>query len=364
MSSKRVLVVPLNWGLGHATRLIPIIKMLLDKGIEVKVAGSPSHVSIFKKEFDNIEVLHIPWLNIKLNNSKSQIFSVFFQLPVFIFQIIQEHRQLKKLLNKHPLDIVISDNCYGLWNPKVHSIFITHQLSIKLPKKIRFLEKPINLINHWFINKYNSCWVPDFENDAALAGELSIPVKLKTNLFYIGPLSRFYSSVHPTSENQKIKNNQILFIISGPETQRTLFETLIKKQIDILDKEYTCIVFRGLPEVKINFHSEGWFNYVSGEMMQKYILESEYIVCRPGYSTIMDLAALQKKAIVIPTPGQTEQEYLAGFLESKGFFYRQDQDKMNIAEGIKYLKSQIKDLIIPAYHPEILEDILERMPFK
>jgi uncharacterized protein (TIGR00661 family) len=364
MTGKKVLLVPLNWGLGHATRLIPVIKILLNNGAEVYIACSPVHMALLSMEFDNLKILHLPFLKIRLNKSTNQIFKIIWQVPAFLFQIYSEYRALKKLLIKQHIDIVISDNCYGLWNRKVYSIFITHQLSIKLPKRIRLIEKPVNQINHWFIRKFDTCWIPDFEDDSALAGELSHLRKLKSNMVYIGPLSRFYHSKNQTVKSIKSKSNQILFIISGPEIQRTLFETIIKTEIDHLKKEYTCIVVRGFPTSTDNDLPTGWYNHVPGNVLENFILQSEFIVCRPGYSTVMDLTALRKMAIVVPTPGQTEQEYLAKYLGSKGLFCCQDQDKMNISSGIEILKTRQRNLTIPRYNSELLENILEKPPFK
>ena len=315
-------------------------------------------------EFDNLNILHLPFLRIRLNKSNSQIFKLIWQVPAFLFQIFSEYRALKKLLLKQHIDIVISDNCYGLWNRKVYSIFITHQLFIKLPKKIRLMEKPINHFNHWFISKFDTCWIPDFEDDSALAGELSHLKILKSNMVYIGPLSRFYHPKYQLVESIERKSKQILFIISGPEIQRTVFETIIKTEIELLKKEYTCIVVRGLPVNTDNDLPTGWYNHVSGNELENFILQSEFIVCRPGYSTVMDLTALGRTAIVVPTPGQTEQEYLVKYLGSKGLFCCQYQDKINILSGIEILKTGQKEFTIPKYHSELLENILEKPPFK
>jgi predicted glycosyltransferase len=364
MKGKKVLLVPLNWGLGHATRLVPVIDLLLKKGADVYIAGSPAHLALLKIEFDKIKTLPLPYLRIKLNNSGYQVFNFIFQLPSFLIQIYREHRALEKLLVKQSIDIVISDNCYGLWNRKIFTIFITHQLTIKLPKSINLLEKPVNAINHWFIRKYNICWVPDWEKENSLAGELSKCNSANLKVLYIGPLSRFSQYSHHLSQTFEKKKNQILFIISGPEKQRSFFETAIKKQIEILEKEYTCIVIRGFPGTKNDNLPKGWNNHVSGCEMENLILQSEFIVCRSGYSTIMDLTALRKMAIVVPTPGQTEQEYLAGYLGSKGLFYPQEQSKMDILSGISILRNREKEFPYPIYKPDFEEKIFEEFPFK
>jgi predicted glycosyltransferase len=364
MTGKKVLIVPLNWGLGHATRLIPIIKILLNNGADVYVAGSPAHLTLLSNEFENLKTIRLPYLTIKLNKSKYQFFNIISQIPVFLFQIFLEYRALAKVLINHPFDIVISDSCYGLWNRKVYSILITHQLNIKLPKVIRRLEKPVNCFNRWLIGKYNICWVPDIKKDDGLAGELSHPVSIISNTVFIGLLSRFNHASNQINETTERQKNQILFLISGPETQRTIFETIIKTQIEYLKPEYTCIVVRGLPLNQEKNLPYGWFNHVSGKELEILIQQSEFIICRPGYSTLMELAVLQKMAIVVPTPGQTEQEYLAKYLESKGLFYYQDQDKINIAAGIEILRTCQNKIRYPVYNSDLLKKVLEIPPFK
>jgi predicted glycosyltransferase len=363
MTGKKVLLVPLNWGLGHATRLIPVIKILLNKGADVYIAGSPAHIALLTKEFVNLKILPLPYITIKLYNPKYQIFNLFWQMPAFLLQIIREHMALKKLADKQLIDIVISDNCYGLWNQKLHSIFITHQLNIKLPKRIQILEKPVNFINQYFIGKYNSCWVPDFEKGHSLAGELSNPLSVKSNVVYIGPLSRFLHDDSQIVVSPEIKKNQVLFIISGPETQRTRFENKIRTQINLLEKKYSCIVVRGLPENQDNKLPTGWYNHVPGNMLENLILQSEFIICRPGYSTVMDLTALKKMASLVPTPGQSEQEYLAKHLGNIGFFCWQDQEKLNLSWGISVLRKRQNNIIYPDYNTEPLEKVFDRPPF-
>jgi hypothetical protein len=337
MTGKKVLVVPLNWGLGHASRIIPIISALKDAGASVLIGGSPSHLSLLKEEFQNIDTLSIPYLRIRLSNRGNQILKIALQLPAFAFYIFREHRALKKIIAEKKIDLLISDNCYGLWNQKVYSIFITHQLHIKLPQKIKFLEKTINKINHWFIGNFDECWVPDIKENGGIAGELS-HVRLESiHQKYLGIISRFQNDVTIPKVVRSLATKKILIIISGPENQRTIFENAIRKELMGLGNELSITVIRGLPGADPDFLPEGWYNHLPAHQLKDLIVGSDYIISRSGYSSIMDLLSLRRTALLIPTPGQTEQEYLAEYLSHKGLFLFQKQNEFNLIEGIRIL---------------------------
>jgi predicted glycosyltransferase len=338
MKGKKVLIVPLNWGLGHASRIIPIISALKNAGATVIVGGSDKHQSLIKQEFRDILFIQIPHLNIRLNGKNRQLFRISIQLPAFLLSIIREHWALKKIIAENDIAAVISDNCYGLWNRKVYSIFITHQLTIRLPYPLKFLEKGINKINRLFIGNFNECWVPDIQENGGIAGELSHTTISMPNLKYIGILSRFNSQGSGIKPNHHSQPKKLLVIMSGPENQRTYFENKIKDEIIQLGNKYSYSIIRGLPEMTNDNLQEGWYNHLSAKQLGDLILKSNYIICRSGYSSIMDLLALGRTALLIPTPGQTEQEYLAEYLSEKGLFMYQKQAEINLTEGIRKLE--------------------------
>jgi hypothetical protein len=345
---------------------LPIIKQLQELGADIYISGSPQQLTLITGEFENIKIIHLPYLKIKLSKNNSQVFNLIMQLPRFLIQIFREHIALGILLNREAFDLVISDNCYGCWNKKVYTVFITHQLNVQLPQRIEIFQNLINLVNHWFISKFDICWVPDFEADSGLSGALSHPLPKSLKVNYIGILSRFNlrkAFISLQSENIKKK---ILFIISGPEKQRTLFETILRNEAVKLQNFYICIFVRGLPEHTSENLPVNWYNHVPSHELEKLITEADYIVCRPGYSSIMDLFTLQKTAIIVPTPGQTEQEYLSVFLEKKGLFFRQDQEKINIAEGIENLQKKetyIKSLYVKNDNLKLMQ-LLKAVPYK
>lgn len=326
-SNKRILVCPLNWGLGHATRDVSIIRDLLKNQNEVFVAGNLNTIRILNEEFPDLTFILFPSFSVKYSK-QFLILKLIFSLPYFLFQIAKEHFKLKKIIKDYEIDVVISDNRFGLWNKKVHSIFITHQIMIKLPKSIQFLEFFVHKINSFFIKKYDECWIPDFENDENLSGDLSHKYKIPKNAKFIAPQSRFVLPTEKPEEKEKL-----LVLLSGPEPHRTMLEKQIIEQTKNI--EIPTLIVRGLPhetqEMKQIHKNVFAISHFNTKILMREILSSKYIICRAGYSTIMDLHALQKSAIIIPTPQQTEQEYLAEYLHKTGKFVSVEQEKLNIA---------------------------------
>ncbi|MGH2646779.1 MAG: glycosyltransferase, partial [Ginsengibacter sp.] len=234
----KVLIVPLNWGLGHATRCIPIINELIFQNCEVIIAADGGVFSLLKKEFPTLVFIRIKGYNIKYSRNKSWLpFILLLQFPKIMFSIWKENLWLKKIIDNYNIDAIISDNRFGMYYKKLPSIYITHQLLIKTGKN--FTEKILQKFHYFFIKKYTCCWVPDSKENG-LAGELSHPVNIPPNILYIGPLSRF------EKKNDISKVYDILISISGPEPQRSFFEKKIFSQIKNSDKKILFV--RGLPE--------------------------------------------------------------------------------------------------------------------
>ncbi len=322
ISKKRILVAPLNWGLGHASRCIPIINELLNHDFEVIITAKGRSFHLLKQEFPKLEFIKLEGQNIKYPNKIPLSVSIFFQIPKILYSIYREHKNLKKTIKKCNIDGVISDNRYGLFNKEIPTIFITHQLQIQSP----FLKNILLIINHFFINKFNQCWIVDNKR-IRLAGELSIPDTSLKNYRFIGTLSRF-----KYYKTKKIFD--LCFILSGPEPQRTFFEKKIKKELKNYKGKYLLIL--GKTESKKLEFSENikTLNYATSKDLNNYILQSELIISRSGYSTIMDLYKLSAKAVFIATPGQTEQEYLSKKLKSEQICYSEKQKDFNLKRSI------------------------------
>jgi len=220
---KRILVAPLDWGLGHATRCIPIVRELLSQGCEVFVAGSGDSLSLLKQEFSNLTFFQLTGYDPIYATSNNMVRKMALQLPKFIRTIKKEHREVGELIDKFKIDIIISDNRYGCWSRKVPSVFVTHQVNILMPEGYRWLEKAVNATQKWLMGKFTSWWVPDYEDDErSLAGKLSRSDKRHMQrITYVGPLSRFMKSA-----DQAIQYD-VACVLSGPEPQRSIFENKI-----------------------------------------------------------------------------------------------------------------------------------------
>lgn len=324
-SGKKVLVAPLDWGLGHATRCIPIIRMLNDCNAEVFIGAEGAAVIVQNREFPDVKILPLKGYRIKYAKSKTFFFfNILLQLPKIARAVNYEKKWLDKIIETQKIDVVFSDNRLGLSSKKTPCYFITHQLHIKSGNS--FLDKIIQKINYSYINQFKECWVPDLEKENNYAGELSHP-KILPNVpvKYIGLLSRF----------QKLdvqKKYKLAIVLSGPEPQRTLFENKIIDQLNFIHD--SVLLVRGLPDEKYPLKSLSqnitYYNHLHAEALSVAMQQSEVVLSRSGYSTIMDLIAIEQKAFLVPTPGQTEQEYLAQYLSEKGIFKMILQDELDL----------------------------------
>ncbi len=337
--AKKILISPLDWGLGHATRCIPVIHELLSRNIEVIIAADGKPLELLKNEFPNLIFEVLPGYDVTYQNKGSFFFKVLSNVPHILKMIHKEHVMLEKLIKKHQIDAVISDNRYGLWTKKVPCVFITHQMRIISP----VLEDLVFFLNTQFINRFDICWIPDVSSERNLSGKLSHLESLPAHARFIGPLTRFKGTC-------KLKKKyEVMAIVSGPEPQRSVFEEKLKAQLEKLNK--TALLVLGKPEetIKSNSNNLTIVSHLNSIEMEEAVASSEVIVCRGGYSTIMDLAVYGKKAVFIPTPGQTEQEYLAKRFAGKGCCVYQKQSEMDLQtallripfmQGIPLIKQQ------------------------
>ncbi len=333
--SVRILICPLDWGLGHATRCIPLIRELISIGTEVVIAADGPQLQLLRTEFPKLEWVNFPGYKIQFSTKTGIGLKLVLNIPNILFRIYKEHVELDSLIRKLRINAVISDNRYGLWNRKVRTVFITHQLNIIAPKTLKFTGPLLRSASGYFLDKFDECWIPDKEGDDNLSGNLSHGFSIPKNTFYIGLLSRFDKS--ETYGN--IKQYDLVALVSGPEPQRTLFESKLLSQLPIEDKK--CLIIRGIPgETQItnlrgNLDSA---NHLTSDQMQGILSKNPLVVCRSGYSTLMDIAFTGNKAILIPTPGQTEQVYLAKSLEKKGFYLTCNQKNLNLETAINNLE--------------------------
>ena len=299
---KRILICPLNWGIGHATRMVAYAKQLESAGNTISVMGAGEVLDVFKEEMPTVK--RIPFIDIKVRYAHSDkiVRKLILHSPAYLFSAFREHRALSRLLRKHEFDIVISDNRPALWSKKVKCYYITHQLSMKLTDGWQWAEILANRIHQWFIRHYDACLIPDVEGKDALSGELSKTTRSDIEVKYIGWLSRFSpSDVLPEKENYT------LLILSGVEPHRSYLRDAIVKRYE---KSGEQLIIAGDDKASTvgNIIS---LPYVRTEALKPLMLSAKHIICRSGYSMLMDLKVLGCEAELIPTPGQPEQEYLA-----------------------------------------------------
>jgi len=306
-----VLFAPLNWGLGHATRSFPVITQLLQNNNRVVLASDGDALQWLKSEFPGLTIYTLPELKIRYSKKRGAMGGIIRHLPHFIKSVKKDYKAINTIIEKESINLIISDNRYGVYNPDIHSILITHQLKVNHPLG-RFIDLPFRN----FMEKFDEIWVPDFP-DHALSGELSQPLEaLSAPIIFIGPQSRFKKTT--TIE----KDFKFLSIISGPEPHRSIINNALNEHLKQVDAPCSMVLGHPQPD-KNNFKKEEnlsiWSDLSSGDL-ENLIDRSEIIICRSGYSSIMDMWAKGKKALLIPTPGQPEQIYLAEYHHKKGLF--------------------------------------------
>lgn len=326
-TSKRILVAPLDWGLGHTTRCMPIIGYLTSLGHHPVVACNDHQRRFIEENFANIEIIHINGYNISYSkwNKFGQI-GVLSQLPRISRAISGEHNWLKQHAGHLKLDGIISDNRYGLFHPSIPSVILTHQLKV-ISGFNNFADGAVQKLHYKYLDRFGCVWVVDDPGANNLAGKLSHTEKLPGRVAYIGLLSQF-EKFH---EESREKDNSILILLSGPEPQRTELSKILWQQIPDHNGKVTFVEGKpgGAAPGDIPKHVT-YFSHLTGKPLAENIKKANTIICRSGYSTIMDLVAMGKKAILIPTPGQTEQEYLAKDLAAKKLFYATRQKGFNL----------------------------------
>lgn len=331
-----ILVAPLNWGLGHATRCIPIIKALEKNQYTPIIASDGAALQLLQKEFPHLQALELPSYQIEYAKNGSDFkWKLLKNTPKMIEAILEEKKAVKKWVKEFQLVGIISDNRLGVYNKKIQSVFITHQLNVLSGNTSWISSK----LHQQIIKKFDECWIPDFEGEPNLTGKLGHLKKSNFNLKYIGPLSRL------EKENLRFKYD-LMVLLSGPEPQRGILEVLLLEKLLAFNGK--IIFIKGKVESKQKIEQIGhitYYNFMTSQELERAFNESKVILSRSGYTTIMDVAKLEKKAFFIPTPGQYEQEYLAKRLKKLGLvpFATQDEFTLgNLEEILNYKGLQLE----------------------
>jgi uncharacterized protein (TIGR00661 family) len=326
------LVAPLDWGLGHATRCIPIIRALHKKNCEVIIASSGDALAVLKIEFPDLMFLELPSYRVRYSRVVPFMVSIFAQLPKFLWIIRREHVQTQRIVREQKIDMIISDSRFGCWSRSVPTVFISHQTHILMPPQWKWVEPLINFFNRVQIKKFTQCWIPDFPSHGVTGGLTNTH---DLNVRFIGMISRF-----APSETCTRVHYDYLLLISGPEPQRTVFEELLRKNISALPGKKMMV--KGQPQHGQEIIRSEEFDevgHLQADALQRVIESSDMIISRSGYTTVMDMAALRKKVFFIPTPGQTEQELLAVELEKRSIALYQDQNNVDVKKALQEMKN-------------------------
>lgn len=317
-----------------------MIRALNKVGYKVFIATDGPQQTLLQQEFPDHSFIKLPGYRVRYSRTKGWLpIKIMQQLPALLRIVQWEHRWLEEVIEQYGIDLVISDNRYGLWSQKCPSVFMTHQLNIKA---LVLLEPIIRWLHYRFINRFTTCWVPDQEEAGGLAGTLSHPSKQPAiPVTYMGLLSRFEQGNHTHQQ-------AITILLSGPEPQRTILEEKIVSQLSTFTEP--VVLVRGLPtdtstitvppNVKV-------VNHLSAADLQAQLLKTKLVIARSGYSSLMDFSRLQCKTLLIPTPGQTEQEYLAKRCAEKGYAMYVDQSKLNLKEVL--IKADQRHAVFPSF---------------
>lgn len=331
---RKVLVCPQHWGLGHVTRTIPVIDYFIRKDYEVILACSGAGSELLKREFPHLKLYEIPdyGINYPYNSMVINITLQFFKMH---WAIIKEHFAIKKICQLENIDLVVSDARLGAAQKNIPSVIIAHHLHFRLGMKI--IEWICDTWMKLFYLSFDQLWIPDLEGTNNLSGDLAHLYKSRKR-YFVGILSRFKKMDIPVRYDYAI-------VLSGPEPPRTILEKILLDQMDAL-MPAKCILVRG---VLTGIDLQVYYNkyrglleirdFVTGSELNQIMCSSEFIICRSGYSTLLDLAIIQKPALLIPTPGQPEQEYLSDELERKKLFHSANQEEINLRIDIPIAKS-------------------------
>jgi len=330
---KRVFIAPLNWGLGHATRLLPLINYLLAKNYKIYIGASGRSKEVLQQEVSQCTFFDFPEYPIKY--PQSRFFVTRFMLIIFpqmLLAMKNEQKKLRILHKKYQFDLIISDNRFSLALTGVKSLLVSHQLRYKLPWPIQKMEWLPEYFNYSHFRKYDRIIVPDTDENKTLTGDLSHNMRYLpyNKLYYLGIMTTVEMDISEDEENI-----DYLVLISGPEPQRTKFEKIVINQVKSLQGR--VVVALGKPEknYKIRMGNSVIYSYLNRNKISKYLGRAKFIVSRPGYTTVMEMIESGKRGLFIPTPGQIEQVYLAKYFMDNKWCYSVSQYKFDLSNAVK-----------------------------
>jgi len=328
---KKVLFGTSSWGLGHATRDLNLIRGLLSRGCEVTVVSTGGALRVLKGELGD-SCHYLDWPDIPSSVARSS-FLFYLKTTANVPRIMwiwhREKRRVAELLRQERFDLIVTDHRNGLVRSDVRSCFITHSPRYIAPWRDPFMEGIMEwFLARWFAPVYKIL-IPDDE-EGGMSGDMSHKIRFtpREKLAYLGILS----SAHRRDLPQDI---DYFITISGPEPQRTMFADKVLSQVDKLSGK--IVIALGTPggtAPKLGNKIE-IYPYLNRDKQEEMLNRAKLVICRSGYTTLMELAEIGRKALLIPTPGQSEQEYLAKTLRERGEFYSVRQNKLDLVRDTK-----------------------------
>lgn len=356
MSAGRVFYATLNMGLGHATRSLPLMREFRDQGWEVLLGSSGRSLAFLRRELPECPYVQTPDYAIEYSRGEGLLLKLALQAPRLARMIRAENRCCRRVVAEFKPDLIVSDHCYGMYHPQVPSYFISHQIYFALPPALERLEGLPAQLNFHYHRQYRRVIIPDLPGPRGglLSGKLSRLPHDRNRYVYGGLLS----SVCKYSGDESL---DLLVTISGPEPQRTLLEEKILAGIDrvpgrkvvVLGKSESADLLLDRPDLKIYAH-------LPRETMSRLFNQARMVVSRPGYSTLMELAELGKPALLIPTPGQTEQTYLAEYMLENRWFYSVSQAQLELPRDLETAR-QYPGLFYPEITRHSVRTIFENV---
>ncbi len=338
-SKKRILIAPLDWGLGHASRCIPIARALEVEGFEVVFAASGRPLDLLMSEFPNRDFIKVESYNILYPKNGNMAWSMIRQSLKIWKGIRKEKKALTQIIEDYNIDGVISDNRFGMYSRKVPCVFITHQLNIQSPIFSSFIQN----INFRYIENFDACWIPDSE-EHLLSGDLTCSNLPQVNCHFVGSLSRF-------EPMEKTEDLDILAVISGPEPQRSIFEKILRKQLLSSKKKALLVLGKTEEDLEESIDNLKIVSHLKSTELNQAMVNANLVISRSGYSTVMDIAKLHKKAIFVPTPGQTEQLYLAKYFYDKNIAFAMHQKEFNLKNALNR-SSEFNGFVYTNFNPD------------
>lgn len=356
--NKRILVCPLDWGLGHAARCVPVIHALREAGAVPVVAADNGPLLLLLKEFPELEHIRFPGVAVSYPSSGGNMFlSMLRQSPKLLAGIRAEKKFVEQTVSRYDIQGVVSDNRFGAFSTKVPSAYITHQIHIQTGNP--FTDALARMQHARYMKRFGTVWIPDVEGAENLSGKLSHGKNIPAQARYIGPLSRM------TELPAAKKIYDAALVLSGPEPQRTLLEEKFLSQIQVFpDKKFLLIRGKNEPlaEAPANLTQIPLANHAA---VARAYAESQHIICRSGYTGIMEMAATGRSAWLVPTPGQTEQEYLARHLKGKYGFNSVRQEQLDVQQIMEAAATQNRPVLSSTNMLEIsVHDLLRSIRHK